>query len=76
MDTMTLTKQQTLRIAELPEEYRVVGVDHRAPLVRKPTGQILRVQQNGRLVAATVGAKRSLATVAPAEDAPDGLINK
>jgi hypothetical protein len=61
MDTMTLTKQQTLRIAELPEDYRVVGVDHRAPLVRKPTGQILRVQQNGRLVAATVGAKRSLA---------------
>jgi len=58
---MRLTDQQSLRIAELPEDYRVVGVDGRAPLVRKPTGQVLRIQQNGRLIAATIAAKRRLA---------------
>ena len=61
MDTLRLTDQQSLRIAELPEDYRVVGVDGGAPLVRKPTGQILRIQQNGRLIAATIAAKRRLA---------------
>ena len=47
-----LTHQQSLRIAELPEDYRVIGVDRRAPLVRKPSGQVLRIQQDGRLIAA------------------------
>jgi len=47
-----LTDQQSLRIAELPEDYRVIGVDRRAPLVRKPSGQVLRIQQDGRLIAA------------------------
>jgi hypothetical protein len=61
METMRLTDQQSLRIAELPEDYRVVGVDRRAPLVRTPTGQVLRIQQNGRLTAATIAAKRRLA---------------
>ncbi len=37
MVTLTLTDQQGLRIAELPENYRVIGVDHSAPFVRKPT---------------------------------------
>ena len=35
MDTLTLTDQQALRIAELPEDYRVVGVDRSAPFVRR-----------------------------------------
>jgi len=48
-----LTDQQSLRIAELPEDYRVIGVDRRAPLVRKPSGQVLRIQQDGRLIAAS-----------------------
>ena len=61
MGTMRLTDQQSLRIAELPEDYRVVGVDRSAPLVRKPTGQVLRIQQNGRLPPATIAAKRGLA---------------
>jgi hypothetical protein len=61
MQTMKLTDQQSLRIAELPENYRVVGIDGGAPLVRKPTGQVLRIQQNGRLIAATIAAKRRLA---------------
>jgi hypothetical protein len=53
MDAIELSQRQSNRVAELPEDYRVVGVDRRAPLVRKPTGQILRMQQNGRLIAAT-----------------------
>ena len=65
METVELSQQQSARMAELPENYRVVGVDHRAPLVRKPTGQIIRIQQNGRLTAPTVAARRMLATVSP-----------
>ena len=61
MQTVELTQRQSLRIAELPEDYRVVGADGSAPLVRKPTGQVLRIQQNGRLTAATTAAKRRLA---------------
>jgi hypothetical protein len=61
MNTMELTDQQSLRIAELPEDYRMIGVDGNAPFVRKPTGQILRIQQNGRLTSATIAAKRRLA---------------
>ena len=53
MASVTLTDQQRLRIKELPDDYRMIGVDRSAPLVRKPTGQIMRVQQNGRLRAAT-----------------------
>jgi hypothetical protein len=68
VQTMTLTDQQSLRIAELPEDYRVVGVEGSTPLVRKPTGQVLRIQQNGRLIAATIAAKRRLA-----ERRADGL---
>ena len=52
MVTLQLTVQQSLRIDELPENYRVVGVDRAAPVVRKPNGQLVRIQSNGRLVAA------------------------
>jgi hypothetical protein len=68
METVELTQQQSARMAELPEDYRVIGVDHRAPLVRKPTGQIICIQQNGRLTAATVAARRRLATVSPVRE--------
>jgi hypothetical protein len=64
METVELSQQQSARMAELPEDYRVVGVEHRTPLVRKPTGQIIRIQPNGRLIAATVAARRRLAAVA------------
>ena len=60
METVRLTDQQSLRIADLPESYRVVGVDRSAPFVRKPTGQLMRIQQDGRLTVATVDAKRRL----------------
>jgi hypothetical protein len=64
METVELSQQQSARMAELPEDYRVVGVERRTPLVRKPSGQIIRIQQNGRMTAATNAAKRSLAAVA------------
>jgi hypothetical protein len=38
--TLTLTDRQSLRIAELPEDYQMIGVDRSAPTVRKPTRQI------------------------------------
>jgi hypothetical protein len=60
MEMMTLTDQQRLRLEELPDDYRVVGIDRRAPLVRKPNGQVVRIQQNGRLIAATIEAKLKL----------------
>ena len=72
METVELSTQQSLRIAELPEDYRVVGVDGRAPLVRKPTGQVLRIQHNGRLTAATIEAKRGLAVRRADEDRSPG----
>jgi hypothetical protein len=57
---MRLTDQQSLRIDELPESYQVIGAGFGALFVRKPSGQILGIQQNGRLTAATVAAKRRL----------------
>ena len=61
METLTLSDRQGLRIAGLPEEDRVIGIDGSAPYVRKPTGQILRILPNGNLTAATSGAKDRLA---------------
>jgi hypothetical protein len=61
METTKLTDQQSLRIAELPEDYRVIGVDGSAPMVHKPGGHVMRIQQNGRLTVATIAAKRRLA---------------
>ena len=57
METLTLTDQQGLCIAELPDDYRVIGIDHSAPFVRKPTGQVMRTGQDGNLTAATTAAK-------------------
>ena len=64
METVELSRQQSARMAELPEDYRVVGVERRAPVVRKPSGQIIRIRQDGRLMAATIAATRGLAAVA------------
>jgi hypothetical protein len=70
MEMLALTDQQSRRVAELPDDYRVVGVDRAAPLVRKPNGQIVRIQANGRLVAATSTAKRMLAERRTQPDRP------
>jgi hypothetical protein len=61
METVELSQQQSLRIAELPEDYLVVGVDRRGPLVRKPTGQIILIQEDGCLTAVTIAVRRGLA---------------
>jgi hypothetical protein len=60
MEAVELSRQQSARMAELPEDYRVVGLDHNTPLVRKPSGQIMSIQQNSRLIAATIAARRRL----------------
>jgi hypothetical protein len=65
MEIVELSQQQSARMAKLPEDYRVVGVEHRTPLVRKPTGQIIRIQQDGRLTAATSARHGQAATVSP-----------
>jgi hypothetical protein len=61
METIALTRQQSRRIAELPENYRVVGVDQSAPFVREPDGGLLRIQRDGRLTPATRAARRTFA---------------
>jgi hypothetical protein len=58
MEAVELSQQQSLRIAELPEDYLVVGVHGRAPLVREPTGQVLRIQPDGRLTEAKIAVER------------------
>jgi hypothetical protein len=44
METVGFSQQQSARMAELPEDYRVVGVERRAPPVGKPTGEVVRIQ--------------------------------
>jgi hypothetical protein len=61
VETMKLTEQQDRRIRALPADYRIVGVDRSAPFVRTPTGQLMRIERDGRVTTATVAAERSLA---------------
>jgi hypothetical protein len=68
MDTVELSQQQSARLAALPEDYRVVGVDHSASLVRTPARQIIRIQQNGRLTAAMIAARRRVAAASLISD--------
>ena len=57
---MQLTEQQSLRIAELPHGYRLVGVDGAIPMVREPTGQLVRIEENGELTTPSAEAKRNV----------------
>ena len=69
MEAVELSRLQRARVPELPEDYRVVGVEHSTPVVRKPSGRLMRIQQNGRLVVATIAARRRLlATASAASD--------
>jgi hypothetical protein len=56
------------------EEYRVVGVESRTRSARKPIGQIVRIQQNGGVTAATTVNRRGLATASPVSDYQRGDI--
>jgi len=44
-----LTQRQIERLRKLPPDYRVVSAQKRFPMVRRPDGQRLLVQPNGRL---------------------------
>ena len=61
METVELSRPQSARMDELPEDCRVVGVERRTPLVRKPGGQITRIQQNGPMTATTAARRRRAA---------------
>ncbi len=67
METGELSQQQSARMAELPEDYRVVGVERRAPLARRPTGQIISHAPTGRPPdrGHDRGPRRRPATVSP-----------
>ncbi|TMK99773.1 MAG: hypothetical protein E6G34_04430 [Actinobacteria bacterium] len=57
---MELTEQQSLRIAELPDGYRVVALEGATPMVREPTGQLVRIEQNGELTRPRAEDRRKL----------------
>jgi hypothetical protein len=44
-----LSERQLRRLETLPDDYRVVTARDGNPIVESPTGQILRLQPNGRL---------------------------
>jgi hypothetical protein len=49
--TRQLTQRQIRCMEQLPEGHKVVNTRHGAPTVRRPNGQLLRLQRNGRLAA-------------------------
>ncbi len=55
-----MTAAQYARLDRMSANARVVGVDRECPLVRQPNGRLVRIQPNGRLVAATLLASRTL----------------
>jgi hypothetical protein len=51
--THALSRRQIRCIEELPEGHTIVSVSDGVPIVRRPDGQLSRMQPSGRLVAAT-----------------------
>ena len=49
-----LTQRQMSRLDRLPDDHRVVSAQGDEPVVRRPDGQLLRVQRNGRVSPATL----------------------
>ena len=50
--TSLLTRRQLRRMERLPAGHELVSVQGRAPIVRQPDGQLLRIRPSGRLVEA------------------------
>lgn len=48
---LLLTERQRVRLASLPAGHKVLSARYGALIVRRPDGQLLRVQPNGRLEA-------------------------
>lgn len=55
--THVLTQRQIRRIQTLPEGHTVISTKGRAPIVRRPDGQLARIGPSGRLVA-TISIER------------------
>jgi hypothetical protein len=55
-----MTAAQHARLDRMPANARVVGMDRECPLVRQSNGRLVRIQANGRVVAATGMASRNL----------------
>jgi hypothetical protein len=55
--THQLTRRQIRCMDRLPEDHKVVDTRHGASIVRRPDGQLFRVQPNGR-VTATIRVER------------------
>jgi hypothetical protein len=68
MEAVELSQQQSGRMAELPEDYGVVGVERKAPLVRKRTVQIIRIRQDGHLTRRPDPRTDRAASVSPVSD--------
>ena len=50
-----LTPRQSRRLENLPDGHEIVSVRDGVPFVRRPNGQMSRMQPSGRLVASIVG---------------------
>ena len=76
METMTLTNQQRLRIADLPADYRMVGLDRSAPYTQPQsvdlTLRLRRLEGTTQAVLATL--RRSLIERVP--PTRDGLAHE
>lgn len=48
-----LTQRQIRCMEQLPEGHKVVNTSHGEPTLRRPNGQLLRLQRNGHVAAIT-----------------------
>jgi hypothetical protein len=52
-----LSQRQIRRMEKLPDDYEVVSSSHGVAILRRPDGQLLRMQPDGRL-ASTISIER------------------
>lgn len=48
--TSLLTRSQLRSVEQLPADHEVLSLQGRAPIVRSPDGQLLRIRPSGRFV--------------------------
>ena len=54
MQTVTLTEHKRPRVVELPVDSRMIGADHSAPLVRKPSVTLIASPERSALAEQSV----------------------